>query len=93
MRKLSFFMLIACLLATTAFVFATSPRFINQGLIVDDGSGGFKQISNAASPSGLNLSTSPTGPTMQLTSPSGTPRDVYFYNGTSNLSVTSDGTW
>lgn len=92
MRKFSFFMLLVCLLATTAFVFATSPRFLNQGLVVDDGAGNFKQISNAANLSGLNLQTT-TGATMQLTSPGGSPRDVYFYNGSSNQNVISDGSW
>ncbi len=92
MKKFPLFLLLVCLSLITAVVFATSQKFINQGLVVEDGAGGFKQISNTSSISGLNLQTT-TGSTMQLTTPGGSPRNVYFNNGSTNQSVISDGTW
>lgn len=92
MKKITSLFLLAGLLMATLFVFATSPKLINNGLHVETSPGVYEQISNDAAPSGLALQYTTSGNQMQITGPNGT-KDVFFYDGSSYRPVTSDGSW
>lgn len=88
-------MLLACLLATTAFVFANSKKFANEGLYVYDGST-HHQISANLLPGSFAVSLPGTtgSTTIEIKdNPSGTARMLHYFDGTNYVDVRSDGTW
>jgi len=91
MKKIFAFIMLLALTATTAFVFASSKKFVNQGLVVKDASSNYHQISLDADYTGLELQNSASG-TMRITKPgSTTSNDVYFYDGSTYQQVTANG--
>lgn len=94
MRRFPFFMLLVCLLATTAFVFANNKKFANGlNLYIQDASSNYVQITDGTMDF-LQLQIASPGQTQAALKGNGTsPRPLFHDNGTTKVAVSALGTW
>jgi len=90
---MSIFML-AGLLMVTLFVFASSKKLLNEGLVVDD-NGTYRQISSTPGgfPGGIDLQMSSSGLQVKVTDEAGAAHNLYYFDGSSNYSPVYTTGW
>lgn len=96
MKRISFFLLVACLLAATAFVFANNKKFAQSLDIYADNNGAYTQITSG-SVSFQQLATTqvnPGDPQARLTDMSGIPINLVHKTGPSTyVPVYAQSNW
>lgn len=93
MKKLFSFIMLLALTATTAFVFASSKKFANEGLYAEISAGNYKQLSSESgtAPSGVDVQVGTSRPISVVTS-SGS-HNLKYFNGSSYQQVETIGSW
>ena len=96
MKKIFSIIMLLALTATTAFVFASSKKFANEGLYFRNASGTInKQVSDEPGlliPSGSDITTGSSSPSIQTTV-NGHVYTLNYFDGSSYSVVNPSGTW